>query len=65
MCLYSTLVDPKSISPFLACRLIAFDKCPGVWPIGGKGETDRYIIAKAVLTITRGDVLDAAGTVQL
>ena len=29
------------------------------------GETPRRIIAKAVLTVTRGDIQDAAGSVQL
>lgn len=46
--LCTTLVDPESIAPLLACRLIALDKNPGVRPIG-IGETARRIIAKAVL----------------
>ena len=32
--LCSFLVDPESVSPLLACRLVALDKCPGVCPIG-------------------------------
>ena len=47
-------------SPFLACRLIALDKCPGVRPIG-ICETPRWIIAKAILFVTKGDLQDAAG----
>ena len=46
--LCSALVDPSSLSPLLACRLIALDKNPGVRPIG-IGETSRRIITKAVV----------------
>ena len=63
VCVQST-VDPSCISPLLASRFIALDKNPGVRPIG-IGETSRRIITKAVLTVTRGDVQDAAGSVQL
>ena len=62
--LCTTFVDPKGISALLACRLIALDKCPGVRPIG-ICETPRRIIAKAVLFATKGDVQDAAGSMQL
>ena len=48
----------------MASRLIAFDKNPGVRPIG-VGDTARHIIAKAILNITRQDVQEAAGSVQL
>ena len=37
---------------------------PGVLPIG-IGDTARHIIAKAILNITRQDVQEAAGSVQL
>ena len=57
-------MDPVGLSPFLACRLIALDKNPGVRPIG-VGETARRIIAKAILFVTRGDIQDAAGSLQL
>jgi hypothetical protein len=40
------------------------DKNPGVRPIGF-GETSRHIIAKAVLSVTKSDVQDAAGSIQL
>ena len=46
--LCTTLVDPSCLSAFLACQLIALDKCPGVRPIG-ICETVMIIIAKAVL----------------
>ena len=63
-CLRSVYVDPSCVSSLLASRLIALDKNPGVRPIG-IGETPRRIIAKAVLTVTRGDIQDTAGSVQL
>ena len=58
------LVDPKLLTPFLACRLIALDKCPGVRPIG-IGDTSRRIIAKAILTIIQPDIQEVAGLYQL
>ena len=62
--LCSSLVDPQGLAPLLACRLIALDKCPGVRPIG-IGDTARRIITRAILSITRGDIQDAAGSIQL
>ena len=62
--LCTTYVDPKCVSPLLACRLIALDKHPGVRPIG-IGDTAGRIIAKAVLFIARPDVQDASGCIQL
>ena len=59
-----SLVDPRGLSAFLACRLIALDKCPGIRPIG-ICETACRIIAKAILYATKGDVQDAAGARQL
>ena len=60
----TSYVDPNSISPLLACRLIALDKNPGVRPIG-IGDTARWIIAKAVLSVVKSDVQDATGCLQL
>ena len=57
-------MDPSSISPLLACRLIPLNKNPGVRPIG-VCETVRRIIAKAILSITRLDILEACGPLQL
>ena len=57
-------MDPKCVSPLLACRLIALDKNPGVRPIG-IGDTARRIIAKAILNIARPDVQDISGCLQL
>lgn len=60
--LCTSLLDPQGLVPFLACRLIALDKYPGVRPIG-IGNTARCIIAKVVLIITRQNVVDIAGSV--
>ena len=59
-----TYVDPDSLSAFVACRLIALNKDPGVRPIG-IGETCRRIISKAILSILGQDVIEAAGPIQL
>ena len=62
--LCTSCVDPDGIIAMVACRLIALNKCPGVRPIG-VGEVVRRIIAKAVLSIVKLDVLEAAGCLQL
>lgn len=62
--LCTDLVDPATIAPLLACRLIALNKNPGVRPIG-IGDTARRIIAKAILMVTRSDIQEAAGSLQL
>ena len=57
-------VDPKGLSAFVTCRLIALDKCPGVRPIG-IGETVRRIIGKAIATTISDNIQDAAGPLQV
>ena len=57
-------LSPDILSPFLACRLIALDKSPGVHPIG-VCEVVRCIVAKAVLCVIRDDIQIAAGPHQL
>ena len=59
-----SFVDPKGLSGLLACRLIALDKFPGVRPIG-ICETARRIISKAVLSVAKVDLQEAAGSLQL
>ena len=59
-----SFVDPKSLSAFVACRLVALDKCPWVRPIGIE-ETARRIIGKAILTTIGDDIQEAAGPLQL
>ncbi len=62
--LCTDLVDPACIAPLLACRLIALNKNPGVRPIG-IGDTARRIMAKAILSVTKQDLQEAAGPMQL
>ena len=62
--LCTNFIDPSTITPLLACRLIALNKNPGVCPIG-IGATARRIMAKAILTVTRMDIQEAAGSIQL
>ena len=58
-------VDPVSIEGLMACRLITLDKGDGsVRPIG-VGEVFRRIIAKCVVEITKPDILDATGSLQV
>ena len=57
-------VDPVGLYPFVASRLIALDKQPGVRPIG-VGEAVRRLVGKAILRVIGPDVVDAAGTSQL
>ena len=62
--LCTEFVDPSALSSFVACRLIALDKNPGVRPIG-VGETVRRLIAKVVLSVLYNDIQSAAGSLQL
>ena len=57
-------VDPRGLSAFVASRLIALDKCPGVRPIG-IGEVSRRIIGKAILQVVGNDVREVTGARQL
>ena len=49
---------------FLACLLIAYDKNPGVRPIG-ICEVSLWIITKAALFLVWGALLEAVGVHQL
>ena len=64
--LCSEFVDPEGLSALVACRLIAhaLDKNPGVRPIG-ISETHRRIIARALLSTFKDDILMVAGPIQL
>ena len=60
----STYVDPEGLTAFVACRLIPLNKNPGVRPIG-VCEVVRRIVGKAILTVVKHDILQAAGPLQL
>ena len=59
----ATFVDPSSLTSFVASRLIALDKCPGVRPIG-IGEVARRIMGKAIATVIGNEIQEAAGPLQ-
>ena len=54
--LCSSCVDPCGLSAFVACYLIALDKCPGVRPC---------IIGKAIANTLSDDIQSAAGPLQI
>ena len=56
-------IKPDSLKEFLAGRMVALDKNPGVRPIG-VGEVLRRIVSKAVTTTLNADIQRAAGNLQ-
>ena len=56
--------DCQFLEAITACRLIAIDKKPGCRPVG-IGEVLRRIIGKAVMEVTRDDIRDAVGNLQV
>jgi len=58
-------IDPHTIEPILANRLIPLDKGEGaVRPIG-VGEVIRRILGKCVMKVLKQDVIDASGSLQV
>ena len=58
-------IDPSTIEPLVASRLIPLDKGEGaVRPIG-VGEVIRRICGKCVMNIAKRDVVEASGSLQL
>ena len=63
--LCTAYVDPLTVEPLLANRLIPLDKGEGqIRPIG-VGEVIRRIVAKCVTRVTKEDGLEASGPLQL
>ena len=63
--LCTTYIDPATIEPLVASRLIPLDKGEGaVMPIG-VGEVIRRIIGKCVMNVAKGDVVEASSSLQL
>ena len=60
----TSFVDPSGLTAFIACRLVPLNKNSGVRPIG-ICETIGHIIGKAILKVTRVDILSAVGPHQL
>jgi hypothetical protein len=58
-------IDPRTIEPILANRLIPLDKGEGaVRPIG-VGEVIRRIVGKCVMKVIKPDVIDASGSLEV
>ena len=63
--LCTEFIDPRGIEALLANRLIPLDKGEGaVRPIG-VGEVLRRIISKCVMRVTKSDIIDAYGSLEL
>ena len=57
-------VEPYGISSFIASRLIALGKQPGIRPIGIR-EVSQRIISKAILSVVSDEVIEVARCIQL
>ena len=62
--LSTCFLDPRALSAFVACRLIALDKCPGLHHIG-IGETVQRIISIAIAITITEDIQEACGPLQV
>ena len=60
----SSYLDPSGLTVFIACHLVALNKCPGVQPIG-IGETPRRIIGKTIANALSDDIQSAPGPLQV
>ena len=63
--LCTEFIDPLGIEAILANRLIPLDKGESaVWPIGVR-EVIRRIMGRCVMHVTKSDVIDASGSLQV
>ena len=53
-------IDPRTIEPILANRLIPLDKGEGIVRPIDVGEVIKRVIGKCVTKVTKEDVLDAS-----
>ena len=63
------ILDPTTLEPYTACRLIPLDKAPGekefqIRPIG-VGEVLRRIVGKTIAWALSEDIQEAAGSLQV
>ena len=54
----------SSLEAFLACRLLPLDKNQGLRLIG-VGEVLRRIAGKVIMNVIKGDIQEAAGSIQV
>ena len=59
-----TYVDPKCLTAYTSCRLIPLNKNPGVRPVG-VGEVVHRIVRKAIMKVTKRDLQESIGSIQL
>ena len=58
-------IDPQTIEPLLANRPMPLDKGEGaVHPIG-VGEVIRRVVGKCIMKVTKEDVVDTSGSLQV
>ena len=58
-------IDPSTIEPLVASRLIPLDKGEGAVRLIGVGEMIRRICGKCVMNIAKKDAVEAGGSLQL
>ena len=58
-------IDPLGIEEILANRLIPLDKGEGAFQPIGVGEVIRGIMGKCAMHVTKPDVIDASGSLQV